>query len=603
MILIILIIITIILIINNNNHVDGKSDSIVNNLPLIIPKYCIDSYSIEIFNKRLSCLSNVYSNDKTLLANPLIKEFQLLRNSNASEYTRSHELLAHLYYIDSNNPYRVTNCIDAEMEYIPLLPLDWKMGQNLQLQSHCSYSAFIQDILAYMKHIKTRPIYSIPRFAVASTFNMRTAMGTGMPTQIRRGEAWNTVSEFVMSVYIGHYERWPQCPDLLRKSWKHVIELPYIPLTSIFNINEKNPTSSSSILLPQSMNDKTTLAFVSTILNDKKKRITFSFTGRKLLWGPERICSVRTAINSIREKCISSSSSSSLYKSLNVTIEKSYTKVDDDILDITKRSTFCIIGKADSYSTSSFYTALHSLCIPIVISDWYVFAFPSFIPWETFVIRIDEETFQKCPECSLQKIMEYYQQNPTKLDDMFSALLKWIGLISYEQVPYNSLWRSSQQSLYHVNGHNNDNGNSNMVTVIPFELMMLEIKFVHNMFINSTTSLTSSLPSFKFTKCESPHFCSSNKGWQVRSFFDLHKYVIPDERSNLCKRVGGLIGHYKIVYFMQCVRILWPLQPGKMIKQDLVPALPLVPSIRKNNDCSIKNTGIDRYIISNCNYH
>ena len=51
MILIILIIITIILIINNNN-VDGKSDSIVNNLPLIIPKYCIDSYSIEIFNKR-----------------------------------------------------------------------------------------------------------------------------------------------------------------------------------------------------------------------------------------------------------------------------------------------------------------------------------------------------------------------------------------------------------------------------------------------------------------------------------------------------------------------------------------------------------------------
>ena len=580
----------------------SKSDTYTTITPLAIPKYCIDTTSITIFSKRLSCLSDTYSNDKALLSNPLVKEFQLLRNTNASEYTRSHELLAYLYYVDSNNPYRV-DCNNADMEYIPLIPIDWKIGTS-SLLPQCTYTAFIQDILAYMKHVKTREKTIIPRFTVVSTFNFRTAMGTGMPTQVRRGEAWNTVSEFVMSVYIGHYERWPQCPDLLRKSWKHVIELPYIPLTSIFNINEKNPTSSSSILLPQSMNDKTTLAFVSTILNDKKKRITFSFTGRKLLWGPERICSVRTAINSIREKCISSSSSSSsLYKSLNVTIEKSYTKVDDDILDITKRSTFCIIGKADSYSTSSFYTALHSLCIPIVISDWYVFAFPSFIPWETFVIRIDEETFQKCPECSLQKIMEYYQQNPTKLDDMFSALLKWIGLISYEQVPYNSLWRSSQQSLYHVNGHNNDNGNSNMVTVIPFELMMLEIKFVHNMFINSTTSLTSSLPSFKFTKCESPHFCSSNKGWQVRSFFDLHKYVIPDERSNLCKRVGGLIGHYKIVYFMQCVRILWPLQPGKMIKQDLVPALPLVPSIRKNNDCSIKNTGIDRYIISNCNYH
>jgi hypothetical protein len=339
-------------------------------------------------------------------------------------------------------------------------------------------------------------------------------------------------------------------------------------------------------------------------LNDKKKKLTFSFTGRKLLWGPERICSVRTGINNIREKCLSSSSSSSSFISLNVTVEESYSKVNEDILDITKRSTFCIIGKADSYSSSSLYTALHSLCIPIVISDWYVFAFPSFIPWETFVIRLDEETFQKCPECCLQKILEYYQQYPSKLDEMFNALLKWIGLISYEQVPYNSLWRSSQQSLYHVssNSNSNSNSNDNMVTVIPFELMMLEIKFVHNMFTNaslissasslpssSSSSLSSSLSSFTFTKCESPHFCSSSSGWQVRSFIELNKYVIPDERTNLCKRVGGLIGHYKIVYFMQCVRILWPLQPGKMMKQDLVPALPAV--IKKNNDCTRK-TGI-----------
>jgi hypothetical protein len=42
-------------------------------------------------------------------------------------------------------------------------------------------------------------------------------MGIGMPTQVRRG-AWDTVSEFVMSLSIGHYERWPQCPDLLEKA-------------------------------------------------------------------------------------------------------------------------------------------------------------------------------------------------------------------------------------------------------------------------------------------------------------------------------------------------------------------------------------------------
>jgi hypothetical protein len=144
-----------------------------------------------------------------------------------------------------------------------------------------------------------------------------------------------------------------------------------------------------------------------------------------------------------------------------------------------------------------------------------------------------------------------------------------------------------------------------MMTVIPFELMMLEIKFVHKMSIMSTNSTSSSLSSlsslssttttttFTFTKCESPHFCSSNTGWQVKSFIDLHKYTIPDERSNLCKRVGGLIGHYKIVYFMQCVRILWPLQPGKMIKQDLVPANPPLPLLNKNNnDCSIRKSGI-----------
>ena len=222
---------------------NSKSDTTTTITPLTIPKYCIDTTSITIFSKRLTCLSDTYTNDKALLSNPLVKEMQLLRNTNASEYTRSHELLAYLYYVDSNNPYRV-DCDDAdvEIEYIPLIPINWKIGTS-SLSSQCTYAAFIQDILSYMKHIKTRQKI-IPRFTVVSTFNFRTAMGTGMPTQVRRGEAWNTISEFVMSVYIGHYERWPQCPDLLRKSWKHVIELPYIPMTSVFHINEKMCTVS-----------------------------------------------------------------------------------------------------------------------------------------------------------------------------------------------------------------------------------------------------------------------------------------------------------------------------------------------------------------------
>jgi hypothetical protein len=40
-----------------------------------------------------------------------------------------------------------------------------------------------------------------------------------------------------------------------------------------------------------------------------------------------------------------------------------------------------------SYSTAFFYDSLHAGCIPIVISDWFVFAFPSVIDYKEFVIR------------------------------------------------------------------------------------------------------------------------------------------------------------------------------------------------------------------------
>jgi hypothetical protein len=35
---------------------------------------------------------------------------------------------------------------------------------------------------------------------------------------------------YVINSYIGHYERHPQCPDVLRKWWKHVGEIPYNPI-------------------------------------------------------------------------------------------------------------------------------------------------------------------------------------------------------------------------------------------------------------------------------------------------------------------------------------------------------------------------------------
>lgn len=54
-------------------------------------------------------------------------------------------------------------------------------------------------------------------------------------------------------------------------------------------------------------------------------------------------------------------------------------------------------------------------------------------------------------------------------------------------------------------------------------------------------------------------YSTVNDGYQVKGLF-LPAYE--DRRSHLCRHNGRLIGGYKIVFFMQCVRILWPLQPG-----------------------------------------
>ena len=43
---------------------------------------------------------------------------------------------------------------------------------------------------------------------------------------------------------------------------------------------------------------------------------------------------------------------------------------------------------------------------------------------------------------------------------------------------------------------------------------------------------------------------------------------LPDKRPPLCRRAHGLIGMYKMVYFMGCVRILWPLRPGHFKPHD-----------------------------------
>lgn len=598
-------------------------NQIIDSSAEVLPTYCIDEGALRIFGRRFQCMRG-----------GAVNELALLRKEDASEYARAHELVAHLFFVETPNPYRRSDCKDAELEYIPLLPLHWLVGKPGIPSENCSYAALISDILEYVAYVKkTRKITnltkdnSLPRFTVASTYNLRTEMGTGMPTQVRRGFAWDTVSEFVMSVSIGHYERWPQCPDLLRKSWKHMIELPYVPLTSFywskpdpnFGIGSYDAHTKTSISLPHGVTlydgtpskpEQTIIRFdrrAKGMRNHRKsgsgsplmdaikssfesgdgRDVYFLFTGRMLFQAPtpENICSVRQAVSRIREECLPP------IMIYNITAADSKKGVKDKLVSLMKRSIFCVITKADSYSTSTFYTAMHAGCIPIVISDWFSFAFPHTIPYDKFVIRIDEESFLKCATCTLQEVLSRYRKHDVEI--MRKSMFRWIGLLSYEHVPTDTLYEGYLHSLYPIqekfintSSHSPllppaanvipsippaSLGGGSVMTIFPFELLMLEVRYRHFPEAYNTV----------FHVCETPYHCSyGNKAPQVQPL--PLKNLIPDERSHLCKHAGRLIGYYKIVYFMQCVRILWPLSPGKLIKMDKPLLTTTVTSLENN---------------------
>jgi len=78
-----------------------------------------------------------------------------------------------------------------------------------------------------------------------------------------------------------------------------------------------------------------------------------------------------------------------------------------------------------------------------------------------------------------------------------------------------------------------------------------------------------------------PNVKRRNDGYQVRSL------VLPitfqeDLRSHLCRHSMRLIGSYKIVFWMQCVRILWPLHAGHFRYVDNVERF-TTPTVGGNN--------------------
>jgi hypothetical protein len=553
---------------------------------------------------------------------------QALREISATQYFRSHELLAYKFFIETSNPFRVVNCDDAEFEYIPFLPLHW-VAKNSK-DPNCSYTGLINDIVTYVKmkrnersllntgsgkgkagpidHDKT----PIP-FIVASTFNLRTEMRVGMPTQIRRGEIYDIVTEFVTTTRIGHYERWPQCPDLLRKWWRYHVEIPYVPTFSFFhNMHVEN----MNIYNNENTIFSTNQAYQAEF---PLKDITVLFVGRLLLTLNERVCSVRNAVASL--------SLNPNVLVINVTTEETEKQIFPPVFHYYGRSIFCLITKADSYSSASFYIALHAGmplsflkwnplyvissvsvgCIPIVISDWFVFAFPWVIPYEEFVIRVSESDFLMDPEGVIKGIQKYYTIK--RLQIMRKKMVYWLGLLTYEAIPYNSVRYQTLKAMFMNQGYieshyHTTNGNiwtkinnefhpqydslmekdlTQMKIVLPFELMLYEMRYALYPY-----EIYPNIP------CINPYDCSKygktldqlkfpflsiyknkekkSKPSQTTTIYDENdlKLVMPlqETRSHLCKHAPRLIGYYKIVYFMQCVRILWPLQPGKLKPHD-----------------------------------
>lgn len=177
-------------------------------VPTSVPTYCMDPKVQHIFQGRLdACLGSGHSPH-------LFDELQLLRHSSVADFQAAQELAAFQYFTDKNNPHRRPCGPEADLEYIPLLPLAWKVGfptrttctaggvcphQPLS-NPHCEIKYLIEDVLKYVQYAKSRSVLSnhisLP-FVVTGAVNVKTILGFGMPTQNRRGSAWKDVMWFV----------------------------------------------------------------------------------------------------------------------------------------------------------------------------------------------------------------------------------------------------------------------------------------------------------------------------------------------------------------------------------------------------------------------
>jgi hypothetical protein len=314
------------------------------------------------------------------------------------------------------------------------------------------------------------------------------------------------------------------------------------------------------------------------------------------LFGPERICSVRNAVINVCSR--------SDVVVLNSTLQNAISEVRMDwIAEYARKAKFCLVAKGGSYSTSFFYLALAYGCIPLVISDWFTFIFPWLVPYERFVVRVSEEDWLPNPEGVLDWVHENLGNRPLLLEEMRRAMAESLPLLQFEPVPYSSLQyaRLMQRDTYLANNaevRNTAVDNNLFLTHIPLELMLLEIRYSQepHRFYNNIPCLRPNMCSQNYVNVsyrptavdyifpvkskvrklpvvvldsapidgaqqkENVAYEVAADGYQVNP---LYLPTMTDLRPHLCRHINRLIGSYKVVYYMQCVRILWPLKPGE----------------------------------------
>ena len=154
---------------------------------LIISIIYILNVIIETFGSSVPtfCINKLFHNLVTRHFVPITSEviqieISRLKQTSASEYFRSFDLLAYNYFVLEQNPLRTT-CDKAMYEYFPFLPFYW-LPPAISPQYNSNVSVLINDILSFVEIDNLSPESGSKRhrFTVASPYNFRTLLGSGI---------------------------------------------------------------------------------------------------------------------------------------------------------------------------------------------------------------------------------------------------------------------------------------------------------------------------------------------------------------------------------------------------------------------------------------